>query len=151
MTPRMQNSSCVGQYECSVRQLFDPYRAGVLFRRSRTYWGARPIYTLNISTAVLYINCSCSARISGAFNFADVDRERSGKVSFAARLWSGSKGVINFPWIFYAMRSLVPVGHFRNRSGHSFTRLVCRSFQWRHGLLFIDCIVWDDKDKVIGF
>ena len=29
-------------------------------------------------------------------------------------LWGGSEGVINFPWIFYAMRSLVPVGHFWN-------------------------------------
>ena len=29
-------------------------------------------------------------------------------------LWGGSKGVINFPWIFffYTMRSLVPVGTF---------------------------------------
>ena len=63
-------------------------------------------------------------------------------------LWGGSKGVINFPWIFYAMRSLVPVGHFRNISGHLFTCLVCGSFQWR---LFTDCIVWDDKDKVTGF
>ena len=67
------------------------------------------------------------------------------------RLWGGSKGVINFPWIFYAMQSLVPVGHFRNISGHLFTWLVCGSFQWRHGLLFTDCIVWDDKDKVIDF
>ena len=66
-------------------------------------------------------------------------------------LWGGSKGVINFPWIFHAIRSLVPVGHFRNISGHLFTWLVCGSFQWRHGLLFTDCIVWDDKDKVIGF
>ena len=49
------------------------------------------------------------------------------------------------------MRSLVPVGHFRNISGHLFTWLVCGSFQWRHGLLFTDCIVWDDKDKVTGF
>ena len=39
------------------------------------------------------------------------------------------------------MRSLVPVGHFRNISGHLFTWLVCGSFQWRHGLLFTDCIV----------
>ena len=70
---------------------------------------------------------------------------------FRERLWAGSKGVINFPWIFYAIRSLVPVGHFRNISGHLFTWLVCGSFQWRHGLLFTDCIVWDDKDKVIGF
>ena len=52
---------------------------------------------------------------------------------------------------FYAMRSFVPVGHFRNTSGHLFTWLVCGSFQWRHGLLFTDCIVLDDKDKVIGF
>ena len=49
------------------------------------------------------------------------------------------------------MRSLVPFGHFRNISGHLFTWLVCGSFQWLHGLLFIDCIVWDDKDEVIGF
>ena len=48
------------------------------------------------------------------------------------------------------MRSLVPVGHFRNISGHLFTWLVCASFRWRHGL-FTDCIVWDDKDKMIGF
>ena len=67
------------------------------------------------------------------------------------QLWGGSKGVINFPWIFYAMQSLVHVGHFQNISGHLFTWLVCRSFQWRHRLLFTDCIVWDDKDKVIGF
>ena len=66
-------------------------------------------------------------------------------------LWGGSKGVINFPWIFNAMRSLVPVGHFRKISGHLFTRLVCESFQWLQGLWFTDCIVWDDKDKVIGF
>ena len=72
-------------------------------------------------------------------------------IDLLQRLWGGSKGVINFPWIFYAMRSLVPVGHFRNISGHLFTWLVCGSFQWRHGLLFIDCIVWDDQDKVIGF
>ena len=34
---------------------------------------------------------------------------------------------------------------------HSFTLLVCGSFQWRHGLLFTDCIMWDNKDKVTGF
>ena len=49
------------------------------------------------------------------------------------------------------MQSLVPVGHFRNMSGHLFIWLVWGSFQWRHGLLFTVCIVWDDKDKVIGF
>ena len=50
------------------------------------------------------------------------------------------------------MRSLVLVGHFRNISRHLFACLVCGSFQWRHGLLFTDCsIVWDDKDRVIGF
>ena len=49
------------------------------------------------------------------------------------------------------MRSSVPIGYFRNISGHVFTRLVCGFFQWRHGLLLTDCIVWDDKDKVIGF
>ena len=66
-------------------------------------------------------------------------------------LWDGSKGVINFPCIFYAMRSLVPVGHFRNISGHLFAWLVCGSVQWRHGLLFTDCNVWHDKDNVTGF
>ena len=45
----------------------------------------------------------------------------------------------------------VPVGHFQNILGHLFTSLVCRSFQWCHGLLITDCIVWDDKDKVTGF
>ena len=49
------------------------------------------------------------------------------------------------------MRSLVPVGHFRNISGHLFTWLVYGSFKWRHGLLFANCIVWDNKDKAIGF
>ena len=49
------------------------------------------------------------------------------------------------------MWSLVPVRHFPNISVHLFTWLVCGSFQWRHGLLFTDCIMWDDKDKVIGF
>ena len=53
--------------------------------------------------------------------------------------------------IYYSMRSLVPVGHFRNISGHLFTWRVCGSFQRRRGLLFTDCIVWDGKDKVIGF
>ena len=59
--------------------------------------------------------------------------------------------ISNFPWIYYAMRGLVPVGRFRNISGHLFTWLVCGSFQWCNGLLFTDYIVWDDKDKVIGF
>ena len=72
-------------------------------------------------------------------------------ITTVASLWRGSKGVINFPWIFYAMQSLVPVGHFRSISGRLFTWLVCGSFQWRHGLLCTDCIVWDDKEKVIGF
>ena len=70
---------------------------------------------------------------------------------FLTTVWGSSEGVINFPWIFYAMWSLVPVGHFQNISGHQFTWLVCGSFQWCHGLLFTDCIVWDDWDKVIGF
>ena len=65
-------------------------------------------------------------------------------------LWGGFKGVINFPWIFYAMWSLVPVGHFQNISRHLFSWLVCWSFQLCHGLLFTDCIVWDDRNKVIG-
>ena len=61
------------------------------------------------------------------------------------------------------MWSLVPVGHLQNISRHLLIWLVCGSFQWRHGLLFIDwimwddkdmfinCIMWDDKDIVIGF
>ena len=48
------------------------------------------------------------------------------------------------------MRSLVPVGYFRNISGQLFTWLLCGSFQWRHGVLFTDFIVRDDKDKVFG-
>ena len=59
--------------------------------------------------------------------------------------------LLPFLGFLYAMQSLVPVDHFRNISGHLFTWLVCGSFQWRHGLLFTDCIVWDDKDNVIGF
>ena len=68
-------------------------------------------------------------------------------------LWRGSKGVINLPcFLFlYAMQTLVPVGHLRNMSGHLFIWLVCGSFQCRQGLLFTDCIVWHDEDKVIGF
>ena len=61
------------------------------------------------------------------------------------------EGVIHLPWIFYTMRSLVPVGHSWNIARHLFTSLVCGSFQWCHGLLFTDCIMWDDKDKVTGF
>ena len=67
------------------------------------------------------------------------------------RLWGGSKGVINFLWIFYAMRSLVPVGQFCNISRHLFTWLVCVSVQWRYWLLLTDCIVWDEKDNMIGY
>ena len=65
------------------------------------------------------------------------------------RVRGGSKGVIKFLWIVYAMRSLVPVGYFRNISWHLFAWLVCGSFQWRHGSLFTDCIVWENK--AIGF
>ena len=61
------------------------------------------------------------------------------------------KGLFTFLGFFYAMRSLGPVGHFPYISEHLLTWLVRGSFQWRHGLLFTDCIVWYDKDKVIGF
>ena len=37
--------------------------------------------------------------------------------------WVVSKGLLTFLECFYAMRSLVPVGHFRNTSGHLFTWL----------------------------
>ena len=57
---------------------------------------------------------------------------------------------LTFLGFFYAMRSLVPVGHFRNISGHLFTWLVCGSFQWHHGILFTDCTMWDGKDKQIS-
>ena len=67
-------------------------------------------------------------------------------------LWGGSKGVINFQWIFFLCNSkFSPCWALPDISRHLFTWLVCGSFQWRHGLLFTDCIVWDDKDKVIGF
>ena len=81
----------------------------------------------------------------------------SGSLTFLSKptqwavLWGGCKGVINFRWIFSAVCSLVPVGHFRNISRHLIPWLVCGSFQWRHGLLFTNCIRWDDKGKVIGF
>ena len=61
------------------------------------------------------------------------------------------KGLLTFLGFVYAMWSLVPVEHFPNISEHLFTWLVCGSFQWGHGLLFTDCIVWDVKDEVIGF
>ena len=44
------------------------------------------------------------------------------------KLWGGSKGVINFSWIFYAMWSLVPVGNFRNISEHLFIGLFAGIF-----------------------
>ena len=98
-----------------------------------------------------YRTSLCTERCSyGRDIFPGAVRDKASPI-FPRILWDGSKGVINFPWILYAMRSLVPVGHFRNISGHLFTWLVCGSFQWRHGLLFTDCIVWDDKDEVIGF
>ena len=59
--------------------------------------------------------------------------------------------LLTFLGFFYATWSYVPVGHIRKISRHLFTWLVCGSFQWRHGLLFTDCIVWDDKDKVASF
>ena len=65
--------------------------------------------------------------------------------------WVVPKGLLTVLGFLYTTQSLVPDRHFRNISGHLFTWLVCGSFQWRHGLLFTDCIVWDDKDKVTGF
>ena len=47
---------------------------------------AKPKCTLNKSTALLYINCSCNGRLYRASNFADVDRERLGKIIFDVRL-----------------------------------------------------------------
>ena len=40
------------------------------------------------------------------------------------------KGLLTFLGFFYAMRSLVPSGHFWNISRLLFTWLVCRSFWW---------------------
>ena len=86
MTQRMQNSSYIGLCECMVRNIFFKL---ILSRHSVKvayilYWGAQPICTLNISTDVLYTNCSCRGRMSDFLSFAVVDREWS---SFAARLW----------------------------------------------------------------
>ena len=39
------------------------------------------------------------------------------------------KGLLTFLGFFNAMRSLVPVGHFLNISGHLFTWLVYGSFR----------------------
>ena len=61
------------------------------------------------------------------------------------------KGLLTFLGFFYATRGVVPVGHYRNISAHLFSWLACGSFRWRHGLLFTDCIVWDDEDRLIGF
>ena len=62
------------------------------------------------------------------------------------------KGLLTFLGFFFsAMRSLVPVGHFRNISGHLFTWLVCRCFQWLHGLLFniVSCEITRKKLLVL--
>ena len=68
-------------------KITDPYQAGALIWGSSKYWGAKPIYTLDISTAVSYINCFYSGRISGCcFDFAVTDRQWSGKISFTALL-----------------------------------------------------------------
>ena len=56
-----------------------------------------------------------------AFLQADGFELHADREDHADFLPGGSRGVINFTWIFYAMRSLVPVGHFRNISGHLFT------------------------------
>ena len=61
------------------------------------------------------------------------------------------KGLSTFLGYFFSNAEFSPCWALRNVSGHLFTWLVCGYFQWRHGLLFTDCIVWDDKDKVIGF
>ena len=104
MTQRTQNSSYIGQCECAVRHSFltqkKSYRAGALLRRSHTYWGAQPIWTLNINTAVLNTNCSCSGRMSNFLSFAVTDREWSGNISFAARLW---KELSFFQWTSLAL------------------------------------------------
>ena len=88
MTQRVQNSSCIGQCECEESHSYLTRIVQVLCLGGPTHIkvGARPVCTLNISTAVLYIHCSCNGRISSAFDFADEDGERTGKTSFAAGL-----------------------------------------------------------------
>ena len=71
-------------------------------------------------------NCRWQVTPKHAYAF---DPTKTQWADYAVQAWGGSTGVINFPWIFfYAMQSLVPVGHFRNVSGHLFTWLVCGSF-----------------------
>ena len=45
------------------------------------------MFTLHINTAELNTSCSCNGRICSFLSFAIVDKERSGKICFAARLW----------------------------------------------------------------
>ena len=65
-------------------------------------------------------------------------------------LWRGSKGVINFLGFFLSNAEFSPFWAL-SECIRALIHLAClRSFQWRHGLLFTDCIVWDDKDRVTG-
>ena len=63
-------------------------------------------------------------------------------------VWGGSKGVFFLDFLctaeFSPCRALLEYIC-------ALIHLAWGSFQWRHGLLFTDCIMWDDKDKVIGF
>ena len=49
------------------------------------------------------------------------------------------------------MRALIPVGHFRNISGHLLTWLVCGSFELLYGLLFtvVSCEMTRAKQLVL--
>ena len=69
----------------------------------------------------------------------------------STRLWGGSKGVVNFPWIFWCSAEFSPCWALLGYIWALIHLAYCGSFHWRHGLLFTDCVMWDDNDKMIGF
>ena len=85
-------------------------------KKSATHANANIIIPLGVSATLFLLSLSFSLE-------SDWTLPRGKKFPLVRDVaeWGGSKGVINFPWIFlfiYAMRSLVPSGHFRNISGH---------------------------------
>ena len=144
-----QSLTSVWHYNVHCAQLTSVWHYNVHCAQSLTSVWHCNVHCAQSLTSVLRYNVHCAQPLWHV-HFCCISR-RTTSVRQRRGVWGGSKGVINFPWIFYAMQSLVPVGHFRNIYGLLFTWLVCGSFQWRHGLLFTDCIVWYDKDKVIGF
>ena len=96
-------------------------------------------YSDTVDTFSLFLDQFLETDLRPIYCSLTCGREWSGelRVSNAGlpgqRVWGGSKGVNNFVSIFLfcfgCNASLVPVGHFRNISGHFFTWLVCGSFQ----------------------